>query len=210
MPLETPTYPVALILVGRRCLVVGGGHVALRKCGGLLAAGAEVTVVAPEVSDEIRAMPVRVEQRPYAEGEATGYWLVVTATGRPEVDRAVFADGDGAGVLVNAADDIPGCSFILPAVVRRGPVSVAVSTDGTSPALAGWLRDRVAALVGPDVETLASFLGRARDTIRKSGRSTEGLPWRELLDGPLPGLVADGRLDEASSELERWTAARLA
>ncbi|MCU1494363.1 MAG: siroheme synthase, N-terminal domain [Acidimicrobiaceae bacterium] len=209
MPLASPSYPVALVLAGRPCLVVGGGRVALRKVEGLLAAGADVTVVAPEVEEGIRSLPVRVELRSYEPGEAARYWLVVTATGRPDVDRAAYADGDGAGVLVNSADDIPGCSFILPAVLRRGAVSVAVSTDGTSPALAGWLRDRVASVVGPEVATLATLLGEARHEVRAAGRSSEGLAWRSLLDGSLPALVADGRLAEARAEVERWTAEQL-
>lgn len=206
MPLSCPTYPISLVLAGHRCLVVGGGHVALRKVEGLLAADARVTVVAPRVVEQISALDVDVERRPYAAGEAARYRIVVTATGRPEVDRAVFADGERAGVLVNAADDVPGCAFILPAVVRRGPVSVAVSTAGTSPALASWLRDRVACVVGPDVEILAAMLGRTREAVRAAGRSSESLPWRELLDGPLPGLVAEDRLDEAERILASWVA----
>jgi siroheme synthase-like protein len=204
-----PTYPVGLVLERRPCLVVGGGHVALRKVEGLLSAGADVTVVAPEIVAEIRALPVGIELRPYRPGEAAGYWLVITATGRPDVDRLVFSDGDRAGALVNAADDIPYCSFILPAVLRRGAVSVAVSTGGTSPALAGWVRDRVASVVGTELATVAVLVGRARATIRASGRSSEGLPWRSLLDGPLPVLVAEGRLTDAEAEVGRWTAAQL-
>jgi siroheme synthase-like protein len=209
VPLDSCSYPIALVLKGRPCLLVGGGRVALRKAEGLLAAGAAVTVVAPRVDEALRALPVQIEQRPYAAGEAARYWLVITATGQPEVDRAVFADGNGAGVLVNAADDVPGCSFILPAVLRRGPVSVAVSTDGTSPALASWLRDRVAGVVGPEVAIVARLVGEARATVRAAGRTSEGLPWRELLDGALPGLVAAGRMAEAENEIERWTAEQL-
>ncbi|HUY29998.1 MAG TPA: bifunctional precorrin-2 dehydrogenase/sirohydrochlorin ferrochelatase [Acidimicrobiales bacterium] len=210
MPLASPSYPIALLLDGRPCLVVGGGPVARRKIDGLLAAGARVTVVAPHVIDEIADLDVRVERRGYRAGEAASYFLVVTATGRPGVDRRVFSDADASGVLVNAADDLPGCSFILPAVVRRGPVSVAVSSDGTSPALATWLRDRVAALVGPEVAHLAELLGEARAALRSGGGSCEGRPWRELLDGRLAALVSEGDLGEARAEVARWTARELA
>lgn len=210
MALPSPTYPVALVLKGRRCLVVGGGHVACRKVEGLLAAHAHVTVVAPVIEEAIRALPVELVSRPYRAGEAANFWLVVTATGRPEVDRAVFADGDAAGVLVNAADDIAGCSFVLPAVLRRGRVSIAVSTDGTSPALAGWLRDLVASTVDPSIAELAELLGGARTLLRSSGRSSEALPWRSLLESEVPALVAGGRLDEARSAVDRWTAEQLA
>jgi siroheme synthase-like protein len=209
MPLDSPTYPVALVLAGRRCLVVGGGRVALRKAQGLLAAHSVVTVVAPEIDERVAALPVTVERRPYAAGEAAAYFLVVTATGRPEVDRAVYADGERAGVLVNAADDLAGCSFILPAVLRRGPVSVAVSTDGTSPALASWLRDRIAEIAGPGLAELAALLGGARDAVRATGRSSEDVAWRALLDGPLPRLVAAGDEAGARAEIGRWLAAEL-
>jgi len=210
MPLATPSYPISLVLAGRRCLVVGGGPVALRKAEGLVAAGARVTVVSPDVVDGIVALRVDIERRPYAAGEAGKYFLVVSATGRPDIDHAVHADGEAAGVLVNAADDLPACSFILPAVLRRGAVSVAVSTDGTAPALAGWLRDRVAAVVGPETEVLALLLGEARASLHAAGRSSEGLGWRELLDGAVPGLLASGDTDRARAEVVRWTTAQLA
>jgi len=204
MPLDSPTYPVALVLEGRRCLVVGGGQVARRKVEGLLDARADVTVVAPEIVEELAALDVRLERRRYRLGEAADYWMVVTATGVPEIDRAVFADGDSAGVLVNAADDIPGCSFVLPAVLRHGPVTVAVSTQGTSPALAGWIRDKVADVVTEDIAILAELVGSARTTIRGSGRSSEGLAWRTLIDGPLPDLVATAQFDEARQLVDQW------
>jgi siroheme synthase-like protein len=199
-----PLYPVALLLTGRRCLVVGAGPVAQRKVEGLLAAQAQVTVVAPEVVEEIAALPVRIERRPYERGEAAGYFLVITATGIPEIDRAVFADGDRAGVLVNAADDVPGCSFILPAVARRGDVTIAVSTGGRSPALAGWLRDGIESGLPGNLAALASLVAESRDAIRAAGRPSEGLPWRALLDGPLPELVAAGELERAHRLVARW------
>ncbi len=181
MTSEIPVYPASLVLEGRPCLVVGGGRIAARKVEGLLAAGADVTVVAPSIVDAIRSLPVRREQRPYRRGEAGGYRLVITATGVAAVDRTVFADAERSGVFVNAADDPDACSFLVPAIVRRGPVTIAVSTGGVSPALAAWLKARVAEAVGPDVETLAALLGRARSSLRRRGVSTEGLDWASLI-----------------------------
>ncbi|MCU1491679.1 MAG: putative precorrin-2 dehydrogenase [Acidimicrobiaceae bacterium] len=195
-----PSYPVALLLEGRPCLVVGGGAVAQRKVEGLLAAGAEVTVVAPEVAEGLRSLPVRLVERAYAPGDVEGHQLVVTATGRKEIDRLVHAEAEAAGRFVNAADDPEGCSFYLPAVLRRGAVSVAVSTDGYSPVLAGVLRDRVAAILGEEIETTARLLGDARARLHAEGRSTEGLPWRPLAEE----LLA---LGEAGLGEERMTIA---
>ncbi|HEX9993329.1 MAG TPA: bifunctional precorrin-2 dehydrogenase/sirohydrochlorin ferrochelatase [Acidimicrobiales bacterium] len=175
-------YPVGLVVDGRPCLVVGGGPVAARKAAGLVACGAVVTVVAPAVVPAVEALGVAVERRAYRRGEAAGYRLVVTATGDPEVDQAVFDDAEAAGVWANSADDPGRCSFTLPAVARRGPVTVAVATDGTAPALAAWLRDRLAAALPADVEALAAALAAARAELRAAVGTSEGLDWPALID----------------------------
>jgi len=211
-----PVYPVGLVVRGRRCLVVGGGRVAARKIAGLLECGAAVTVVAPEVHVAVGALagsgalgaiddtPLDVRVRPYEPGEAARYALVVAATGDPSVDDAVQRDASAAGVWVNVADDPARCSVILPAVARDGSVTVAVSTAGASPALASWLRDRVAALLGPGLGELAALLEGARRAVHDAGGSTEALDWRGLLDGPLPELVRAGRTDEARRTLDAF------
>lgn len=194
-------YPVSLVVAGKPVLVVGGGAVAARKVATLLGCGADVTVVAPEVIGTLRELAARgavaVDRRPYRAGEAAGFRLVVTATGVAEVDRAVAADAEGAGVWVNAADDAEHCSFLLPAVHRDGPVTVAVSTGGASPALASWLGHRLADAMPPGLGDLARLLDEARRQLRAEGRGTQAVDWPALLDGPLPRLVAEGRLDEA-------------
>jgi siroheme synthase-like protein len=192
-------FPVVLDLTGRACLVVGGGRVAARKVAALLAAGAAVTVVAPEVEPDLAALAgtVAVERRPYRTGEAAGYRLVITATGDAAVDAAVTADAEAAGVWANAADDPAHCSFILPAVHRDGPVTLAVSTGGASPALATYLRDRYAADGPAGLAALAGLLAEARRRVQAEGRPTGAVDWRALLDGPLPGLVAAGDHDAA-------------
>jgi len=203
---------VSLDLDGRSCLVVGGGPVAARKAAGLAACGARVTMVAPAPCDEAAELARRPRpgnltllRRTYVAGEAAGYRLVITATGRPEVDAAVAADAEGAGVWVNSADDAEHCTFILPSVHQDGPVSVAVSTGGASPALATWLRHRAATALGPGLGTLAGLLDEARAAVRAGGRSTESVDWRSLLDGPLPGLVREGRIEEARGLVARAT-----
>jgi siroheme synthase-like protein len=206
----TAFYPVSLDVEGRACLVVGGGPVAARKALGLLRCGAVVTVVAPAVCAAMAELaPLTIERRPYAAGEAGAYRLVVTATGIPTVDGAVFTDAEAAGVWVNSADDRAHCSFILPSVHRDGAVTLAVSTGGQSPALASWLRARLAAQWGDGLGSLADLLARARRSVHDAGRSTELVDWAALLDGPLPGLVRDGRMDEAEALVEAATGTRL-
>jgi precorrin-2 dehydrogenase len=198
----TSLYPVSLDVRGRHCLVVGGGHVAARKAAALLECGALVTVVAPDVSPAMAALEsVIVARRPYQSDDLAGVALALTATGYPEVDGAVYTDAQAAGIWVNSADDLEHCAFILPAVHRDGPVSVAVSTGGASPALASWLRTRLAGQLD-GVGQLALVLSAARARVKAAGRSTEDIDWAALLDGPLPDLVRQGRIEEATALID--------
>ena len=197
-----PQYPVNLTVEGRPCLVVGGGAVARRKVEGLLAAGAEVTVIAPEVDPDLVALPVAVERRPYRAGDASRFRLVIAATEDPDVNADVAADADAAGVWVNAADDLARSSFTLPSVARRGPIVVAVSTGGQSPALAAWLRRRIEADLGGEYEVLLRLLSEARDTIKAAGRSTEGVDWPSVLDSNMLELIRAGDIGKARERLE--------
>jgi siroheme synthase-like protein len=179
--------------------------VAARKVADLVECGAQVTVVAPDVNESIvalaasggRARGLRLERRPYRDGEAADYRLVVTATGIPEVDRRAAADAEAAGIWVNSADDADHCTFFLPSVHRDGAVSVSVSTGGASPALAAWLRRRIGETLGPHVDVLASLLDDGRQALREAGQPTDAVDWTVLLNGDLPMLVRDGRVAEA-------------
>ena len=207
MPVEAAVYPVALLLQNRWCLVVGGGEIAERKARGLLTAGARVRVVAKEVLPPMRSLAgtagvESVEERPYRRGEVAGYWLAMAATGDSDVNRAVYEDGEAAGVWVNSADDPASCSFILPAVARQGPVSVAVSTSGYSPALASWLKSHAAEHMGPELAELAELLAEARAKLKAQGRSTEQVDWRPSLDWAMLDLIRSGRRAEAKERLE--------
>jgi siroheme synthase-like protein len=193
-------YPVSLDVSGRSCLVVGGGRVAARKARTLLDCGAAVTVIAPALSTDMETLVPSlhaIERRKYGEGDALSFRLVVTATGIPEVDGAVYADADAAGVWTNSADDLAHSSFILPAVHRDGAVTVAVSTGGLSPAFASWLRTRVAAECGDGIGTLAQLLGEARANLKRAGLPSDSVDWARLLEGPLLGLVRAGEIDNA-------------
>ncbi len=188
MAVDEPLYPVNLRLAGRRCLVVGGGRVATRKVLGLLECGALVTVVAPEVVDELAAARRGHLRATRATGPATstGYRLVITATDDPEVNRAVYLDGEAAGVWVNSADDPDHCAFTLPARVRQGPLLVTFATGGHSPALATWLRRALRRGVRPGVRHPHRDAGRGPGTTPPRGPFHRGL-----------GLATGARLGNA-------------
>jgi precorrin-2 dehydrogenase len=180
-------YPVFLRLEQVPVLVVGAGAVAARKVAGLATAGAAVRVVARQIGAELdRGQVDELHQRPYESGDLDGVRLVVTATGDPAVDAAVAADATAAGIWVNAADQPADCTFILPAVARNGPLTIAVSTDGASPALARRVRDRAAELLTDDVVALAGDLAVRRAAVQAVGGSTEDVDWSELIDPVVP------------------------
>lgn len=155
-----------LDLAGRRCLVVGGGAVALEKVRGLLECGAEVRVVAPQVLDELHGLDVELVRRGYRTSDLDGRFLVIAATSSSSVNRRVHADAEARSLLCNVADVPELCSFILPAILRRDPIVVAVSTGGASPALAQRIRDDIADLIGPEHAEVALRLRELRPWVR--------------------------------------------
>jgi siroheme synthase-like protein len=188
--------------------VVGGGKVAARKARTLLECGAVVTVIAPAVGDDMQGLVPQLhalERRKYTGGDAASFRLVITATGIPEVDGAVYADADAAGVWVNSADDLAHSSFILPAVHRVGAVSVSVSTGGLSPALASWLRDRLAGECDEGLGIIAELLSEARQRVKQAGRPSDSVDWSSLLDGPLLELVRAGAIGSARAAVQAAT-----
>jgi len=203
MPVDAPLYPVNLIVSGRPVLVVGGGRVAVQKVVELVACGAAITVVAPELCADLVAIEgLTIEHRAYESGEVAGYRLAVTATNDPAVNRQVFAEGEAAGVWVNSADDPANCAFTLPARVRQGPLLVTFATGGHAPAMATWLRRTFTAEFGPEYVTLIEMLSEARAEVQADGRSTEGLDWQGALDSGMLALVREGRLAEAKERLQ--------
>jgi uroporphyrin-III C-methyltransferase len=186
-------YPVMLTVEGRRCLVVGGGKIAARKVDGLVAAGADVTVIAPSVDPSITALPVTVEQRPYRPGDASaGFRLVITATDDPDVNAQVYADAEAAGIWVNSADDPEHCSFTLPAIHRDGDVTVAIGTGGQSPAFAAWLRDRVGESLPAGLSDVVGQLAAERRAVQEAGESTEARDWRPRIEELAAGSSGRG------------------
>jgi precorrin-2 dehydrogenase/sirohydrochlorin ferrochelatase len=198
-------YPVNLLVAGRRCVVVGAGRIAARKIESLLAAGANVHVVAPGVGDEVRAWAeagtLTLQERPFEADDLDGAWVAVTATDVPAVNRAVFDAGEARRVFVNSADDPANCSFTLMSVVRRGDIVVTIGTNGRSPALATYLKEHVRDEMGPEYETLLEILSEAREEIRATGRSSEEPDWRAAIDSGILDLIREGRDSEAREQL---------
>jgi siroheme synthase-like protein len=165
--LETPFYIACLKLKGRRCLVVGGGDVGLEKVEGLLACDGEVTLIAPVGHPALEAMAaegsIRWEKRPYAgAADLEGAFMAIAATDDSEVNIGVYDDAERRSMLVNVVDVPPLCNFILPAIVRSGPLAIAISTAGASPALAKRMKREVSELFGEEYARLAVILNDAR------------------------------------------------
>jgi precorrin-2 dehydrogenase/sirohydrochlorin ferrochelatase len=164
--LETPFYIACLRLKGRRCLVVGGGNIGLEKVEGLLACDADVTLVAPEAQPALVELSlegsITWERREYESDDLTGALIVIAATSDTDTNVRVFEDAESRAMLVNVVDVPPLCNFILPAIVRTGPLAVAISTAGASPALAKRMKREIGELFGEPYATLAVLLNDAR------------------------------------------------
>ncbi|MDX6707074.1 MAG: precorrin-2 dehydrogenase [Solirubrobacteraceae bacterium] len=164
--LDTPFYIACLKLAGRRCVVVGGGDIGLEKVEGLLACDADVVLVAPDAIDELRALAgegsIAWKRRDYEPADLEGTFMVIACTNDTEVNIRVFDDAERRAMLVNIVDVPPLCNFILPAIVRTGPLAIAISTAGASPALAKRMKREVAALFGEEYARLAIMLNDAR------------------------------------------------
>ena len=165
--LDIPFYIACLRLSGRRCLVVGGGDVGLEKVEGLLACDGDVTLVAPDAVEPLQELAgegsIRWERREYAGPEdLEGVFMAIAATDDTDVNIAVFEDAERRAMLVNVVDVPPLCNFILPAIIRTGPLAIAISTAGASPALAKRIRDEIAQEYGEPYARLALLLNEVR------------------------------------------------
>ena len=198
-------YPVFLDLKGRACVIVGGGEIAERKIANLLECGAVITMVSPQVTPGIRAHAeagdIRWEAREYADGDLKGAFLAIASTDDEDVNRAVHEEASREGIVLNVVDRTALCSFIAPAVVRRGEVTVALSTGGASPALARKLRETLEKSEVLEYASLAGVLSSARAEIKRLGVAVHPDRWQECIDGELLALVQGGRSDEALARL---------
>ncbi len=194
-PAPTFGYPVFLDLHGVPVLVVGGGRIGARKAAGLAAAGARVRLVATEVSEHVDTSKFDdIREWAFGPSDLDGMRLVVTATGDETVDAFIAATARSRGIWTNAADQPIDCEFILPAIARRGRVTVAVSTDGASPALARELRNVIDEFLTDEIGTLAETLAAERAAVRAGGGSTEDIDWTERVRTGISEAIAGRNL----------------
>ena len=210
-------YPVYLDLAGRRCVVIGAGEVAERKVTSLLASDADVMLVSPSATPELarpaEAGELRWIKRGYARGDLAGATLAIAATDDEAVNRAVHAEAEREKTLLNVADVPSLCGFIAPSVVERGPVTVAISTAGTSPALARKLRELMGGTQNPPHDDhdaycrclawadAAETLGEVRAELRSRKATATPEAWQDAMDPALLELIGAGRTGEAKARL---------
>ncbi|MEX1141523.1 MAG: bifunctional precorrin-2 dehydrogenase/sirohydrochlorin ferrochelatase [Thermoleophilaceae bacterium] len=164
--LDIPFYIACLKLEGRKCLVVGGGDIGLEKVEGLLACNGDVTLVAPDAVEELRSLAdegsIRWERREYEPADLEGSFMAIAATSDTDVNIRIYDEAEKRAMLVNVVDVPPLCNFILPAIVRTGPLAIAISTAGASPALAKRIRNQIADEYGEPYAKLAIMLNDVR------------------------------------------------
>jgi precorrin-2 dehydrogenase/sirohydrochlorin ferrochelatase len=198
-------FPIYLDMSRRRCLVIGGGAVAERKIAALLETGAEVTVLAPDVTDVVAGLSkqnaIRFTARCYEDGDLDGFELAFVATDDPQVNAAVYREGRSRGVWVNSADDPARCDFILPSVLRRGDLIVAVSTGGTSPALARTVREELELYFTQEYESLAKLAAEVREELSNRSITVPFETWRRALSGEVRQFLMHSDFTRAKSHL---------
>jgi siroheme synthase-like protein len=204
----TPFYPAFLDLRGRLCAVIGGGPMAEGKVLGLLAAGARVIVIDPQVTprlDEIAAQGrIELLRRPYRWGDLEGVWLAISAPDDRSVNRQVWEEAQHRRVWLNAVDDLPHCGFIAPAIHRHGDLTVAISTAGKAPALAVRLRERIAASLGREYGAFLDLLGGLRAEIadRVPDFRARTALWYRIVDSDALDLVRRGEAEAARRRID--------
>jgi siroheme synthase-like protein len=196
-------YPIFLD-VGR-CVVIGGGNVAQRRVEGLLAAGAAVTVVSPAITETLGKWvaqgALRHVARGYKTGDLAGCNLAFVATDDSEANAAIFSEARQRGIWINAADDPKNCDFILPAVVRRGELSVAVCTGGVSPATTRAIREELDAYLTADYARLVQIAGEVRRELKDKSLAASAEAWNQGLKGEFRRLIAEGKSEQAKTWL---------
>ena len=211
-------YPVFLTVEGRFCVVIGGGTIAERKVEGLLDAGAEVAVVAPECTPRMHALAdegaVKLHERTYAPGDLAGAFIAIAATDDSAVNEAVSREATERNVPLNVVDVTPLCTFIAPSIVRRGPVTLAMSTGGLAPALARKLRESLEANDDLAYADLAEMVGRVRADLRARSITVDPEGWQASLNAEVLELYqaekrerAEERLTELLESWPQWAQA---
>ena len=209
-------FSICLDLSGKICIVIGGGKVAERKVQGLLACGAGVTVISPELTEALRELAaaerINLIQRPYEDGDLLGAFLVIAATDEPQVQRKVHEEAARANLLLNVADVPELCNFILPATLRRGDLAVAVSTGGKSPALARRIRERLDEIFPSEYEEYVTLLGLLRPFIlqRHLSHQENKKIFQSLLHDTMIDWIRLQEWDKIKSHIEKFAGSEAA
>ena len=197
----TNFYPVFLNLTGRRCIVIGGGQIAEGKISKLMDSGAKIVVISPDATPSIQSFSERgaieLQIRKYQAGDLDGAFLVIAATNDRIVNQEIFEEAEKSGALLNAVDDMPRCSFIAPSIVKRGPVTVAISTGGASPALARKLRETLDDSQELGWADATAVLSKARRLIRDQRIDVDPQRWQCCMTPDVLSLAQSGREKEA-------------
>jgi precorrin-2 dehydrogenase/sirohydrochlorin ferrochelatase len=200
-------YPVFLDIAGKPVIVIGGGNIAHQKVVGLLKASAELTVVSPDLNQEMASLAAggrfRHVERDYEPGDLEGYLLAFVATDDRSVNATVAAEGKERRVWVNAVDDPPYCDFIMPGIAQQGNLIVAVSTSGTSPAMARKMREEIETFLTEDYALMLELAAEVRAELREKGMLVDSEVWNKALDNDLRRLLAEGKRAEAKERLLR-------
>ncbi|HAV3555527.1 uroporphyrinogen-III C-methyltransferase [Acinetobacter baumannii] len=203
-------FPISLKLQQQRCLIVGGGHIALRKATLLAKAGAIIDVVAPAIEDQLLQLIKTTGGEPFIEAFAekflsTPYRLVIAATNDAEINKTVFEQCEARNLLVNSVDDIPHCRFMVPAIIDRSPLIVSVASNGTSPVLSRQIRTQLETSIPHGMGKLAEFSGKWRNQVKEkiSNPDERRIFWENLYASPLKEQVFNDNLDVADSMLEQ-------
>jgi precorrin-2 dehydrogenase/sirohydrochlorin ferrochelatase len=202
-------YPVMLNIIGKRCVIVGGGKVSARKTAGLLDSGAQVTVISPVLDPDLQRYAddgqVQWISRAYESGLLTELrpFLVFAATDSPEVNRQVAEDANAIPVLVNIADDPTNGDFHNMMSVRRNPITVALSTGGASPGLSKRMKQRIEEIMSDDYAIIAQWLGEIRPQIKTQldSQSDRAALYNAILDSDIPSLLSQNQTDAAYDRL---------
>ncbi|MFK8984454.1 siroheme synthase CysG [Acinetobacter seifertii] len=203
-------FPISLKLQQQRCLIVGGGHIALRKATLLSKAGAIIDIVAPEIEEQLLQLVTTTNGQHFVEVFSekflsTPYRLVIAATNDPQVNKTVFEQCEVRNLLVNSVDDIPHCRFMVPAIIDRSPLVISVASNGTSPVLSRQIRTQLETSIPHGMGKLAEFSGKWRNQVKEkiSNPDERRIFWENLYASPLKEQVFNDNLDVANSMLEQ-------
>ena len=197
-------YPVYIQLREQACVVIGGGKIAEGKVDGLLAVEAKVTVISPEITPRLQELAkhnqIAYIARTYQPGDLTGAFIVICATDRAEINHQVWREASANNQLVNVVDDTPRCNFIAPSILRKGDLTIAISTSGKAPALAVRLKERLQRELGPEYGRFLELAGQLREPLAQHipDFETRKALWYELVDSEILDVLARG--DEGSAK----------